>query len=352
MGLWDTILSDASKAVTATENAVSSFVASQPARLQNVVATIGAAVTGSVQSNTGIKSVDKILSTVASHPFIDAGVVAVGIGAATGTGIGRLIPGSTPTTNPIIAKTIIQPAAAVQNAVSTAANAVKNTISKGTAAVQKSSGAINTATAAAAVKQAVQAPPTPAVIKVAPSSSAPPSIPPPPTAPTSIMASTDWDLWYKLHAKRYQDVLDAQAAAKATDQEAQKQYQLQLDQYNALVASQASQIPAPQPVQDASPVTLEGVADTAPQATPISASSKTRVISSGKKKKSSTKRSKASSTKRKSRSARLALTSSERKGRFGTAKQFKRKGGKTVKYTKNGQPYITLANGKARFVKR
>ncbi len=39
------------------------------------------------------------------------------------------------------------------------------------------------------------------------------------------------------------------------------------------------------------------------------------------------------------------------KKRYGTAKQYKRKGGKSVKYTKNGQPYIILANGRARFVK-
>ena len=40
-----------------------------------------------------------------------------------------------------------------------------------------------------------------------------------------------------------------------------------------------------------------------------------------------------------------------RKKRYGTAKQYARKGGKSVKYTKNGQPYIILSNGRARFVK-
>lgn len=39
------------------------------------------------------------------------------------------------------------------------------------------------------------------------------------------------------------------------------------------------------------------------------------------------------------------------KRRIGTAKQYARKGGRSVKYTKNGQPYIILANGRARFVK-
>lgn len=40
-----------------------------------------------------------------------------------------------------------------------------------------------------------------------------------------------------------------------------------------------------------------------------------------------------------------------RKKRYGSAKQYARKGGKSVKYTKNGQPYIILRSGKARFIK-
>jgi len=43
--------------------------------------------------------------------------------------------------------------------------------------------------------------------------------------------------------------------------------------------------------------------------------------------------------------------STKRKKRIGTAKQYARKGGKSVKYTKNGQPYIILSNGRARFIK-
>jgi len=43
--------------------------------------------------------------------------------------------------------------------------------------------------------------------------------------------------------------------------------------------------------------------------------------------------------------------STKRKKRIGTAKQYARKGGKSVKYTKNGQPYIILNDGRARFVK-
>ena len=43
--------------------------------------------------------------------------------------------------------------------------------------------------------------------------------------------------------------------------------------------------------------------------------------------------------------------SKSRKKRYGTARQYARKGGKSVKYTKNGQPYIILSDGRARFVK-
>lgn len=51
-------------------------IAGQVERLTNAKDTIIAAVTGKVQSNTGISSVDKVLSTAASHPFLTAGVAA------------------------------------------------------------------------------------------------------------------------------------------------------------------------------------------------------------------------------------------------------------------------------------
>jgi hypothetical protein len=57
-----------------------------------------------------------------------------------------------------------------------------------------------------------------------------------------------------------------------------------------------------------------------------------------------------SSPKRKGKKRRQTRRSSSKK-KYGTAKQYKRKGGKSVKYTKNGQPYIILASGKARFIK-
>ena len=54
-------------------------------------------------------------------------------------------------------------------------------------------------------------------------------------------------------------------------------------------------------------------------------------------------------TRRASRRKTTRRKSSKR--RYGTAKQYARPGGKNVKYTKNGQPYIILASGKARFIK-
>lgn len=62
-------------------------------------------------------------------------------------------------------------------------------------------------------------------------------------------------------------------------------------------------------------------------------------------------------SRRRNTSKRRAPKSSRRKSRrrgkkrYGTARQYARKGGKKVHYTKNGQPYILLASGKARFVK-
>ncbi len=43
--------------------------------------------------------------------------------------------------------------------------------------------------------------------------------------------------------------------------------------------------------------------------------------------------------------------SSRRKKGIGTAAQYARPGGKSVKYAKNGTPYIIMANGRARFIK-
>ncbi|MFN2638173.1 MAG: hypothetical protein ABR585_14235 [Gemmatimonadaceae bacterium] len=44
--------------------------------------------------------------------------------------------------------------------------------------------------------------------------------------------------------------------------------------------------------------------------------------------------------------------SKSKKHRVGSAKQYARRGGKKVYKTKTGQPYILLASGKARFVKK
>jgi len=59
-------------------------VAGQLERGSNVLQTLKAAVTGQgVRSNTGVATVDKVLSTAASNPFVTAGVGAVAAGPAT-----------------------------------------------------------------------------------------------------------------------------------------------------------------------------------------------------------------------------------------------------------------------------
>lgn len=73
-----------------------------------------------------------------------------------------------------------------------------------------------------------------------------------------------------------------------------------------------------------------------------------------KKKKSTSRKSKKSrSSTGRRRTKRPARSSRRRSSRgYGTEAQYKRKGGKDVKYTKNGQPYVLMSNGRARFIKR
>lgn len=69
-------VSSTTKAVT---TAAKSFIASQPARAENVVQTVKAAVTlQGVKADTGNKAVDKVLSAAASNPYTTAAAVAVG----------------------------------------------------------------------------------------------------------------------------------------------------------------------------------------------------------------------------------------------------------------------------------
>ena len=61
---------------------------------------------------------------------------------------------------------------------------------------------------------------------------------------------------------------------------------------------------------------------------------------------------KGSKKKAKKRAKKGSRKRSRGKKHYGTSKQYARKGGKVVHRTKNGQPYIILANGRARFIKR
>jgi len=70
---------------------------------------------------------------------------------------------------------------------------------------------------------------------------------------------------------------------------------------------------------------------------------------SSKKKRSSKRKVRKSNNRRKKRKVKYEY---HRKGsKYGSSKQYRRKGGKSVRYTKNGQPYIILNSGKARFIK-
>ena len=71
-----------------------------------------------------------------------------------------------------------------------------------------------------------------------------------------------------------------------------------------------------------------------------------------KKKKSTKKKStKKKSTKKKSTKKKSTKKKKSKSG-YGTEAAYNRKGGKKVYYTKNKQPYILLASGKARFIKK
>ena len=41
-----------------------------------------------------------------------------------------------------------------------------------------------------------------------------------------------------------------------------------------------------------------------------------------------------------------------KKRHYGSNRQYSKRGGKTVRYTKTGQPFIILKSGKARFIKK
>lgn len=85
----------------------------------------------------------------------------------------------------------------------------------------------------------------------------------------------------------------------------------------------------------------------------LAAAGVTAYVKHRKKKKSSSRKKKRKSTKRRSRSRRTRRTTRRtRKRHYGTERQYKRKGGLDVKYTKNGQPYVIQSNGRARFIKR
>lgn len=78
----------------------------------------------------------------------------------------------------------------------------------------------------------------------------------------------------------------------------------------------------------------------------------TTTSSSGATSRTSTTKRRAKSKKRTASKARRKSRSKSKKKHYGSAKQYARPGGKSVKYTKNRQPYIILSDGRARFIKK
>ena len=102
----------------------------------------------------------------------------------------------------------------------------------------------------------------------------------------------------------------------------------------------ASAPASPVPISSNTGILTKPQTSTTPRAPRRSSSPSKRRGTRGKKKQRRSTRKTTRRTRRKSR-----------KKSYGTAKQYARKGGKSVKYTKNGQPYIILSDGRARFVK-
>lgn len=94
------------------------------------------------------------------------------------------------------------------------------------------------------------------------------------------------------------------------------------------------------------PVSNAGGLITPGTSSPRSTASRTR------RKRKAAKRSTRRTTKRRAVKKRSTGRRTKRRTGYGTERAYKRKGGKSVKYTKNGQPYIITSDGKARFIKR
>jgi hypothetical protein len=93
------------------------------------------------------------------------------------------------------------------------------------------------------------------------------------------------------------------------------------------------------------PVSTAGGLITPSTSSPRSTASRTP------RKRKAAKRSTRRTTKRRKTKRSTGRRTKRRTG-YGTERAYKRKGGKSVKYTKNGQPYIITSSGKARFIKR
>lgn len=132
MGLLSSIGSGLKSAVKAVDKALVSAGTTIKQNEQRAIETVKAAVTGQgVQSNTGVKVVDKVLSTVASNPFAVAAVVATAkVPSALKTNIGTVA--TTVVATPIISNVIVSNPQGTSRAVGNVLGGTKDLSNYGT----------------------------------------------------------------------------------------------------------------------------------------------------------------------------------------------------------------------------
>ena len=255
---------------------------------------ISGKLTTGVQANTGIKSLDKVL-TVATSPVGIASTALVGAGIATGVKAGI-----------------------------TSATAKTATTAGATGGVTATVGAkpiaTNTTTAPSPINT------QPSLPKTVPETK--PKVSPVQTNPSN--APSDNGVFVKTVKDNAQDLI-----------------QNNLPDVKEVLSGQKEPLTATGEVLKDSlpstitPETVKAQASNMPKQT-TKKSTTTKKTSTTKKK---------TSTRKKAKSKKKTSKKSSKK-KYGTEAQYNRKGGKDVKYTKNGQPYILDSKGKARFIKK
>jgi len=250
----------------------------------------GKLLTG-VQSNTGVKSIDKIL-TVATSPVGIASTALVGAGIATGIKAG------------ITSKT-------AQTAVGTGATGSITTATAKPIATNTTTGANPTNTQPTlpkTVSQSTKTEPSKTNPKVSPSDNG--------VFGTTVKTEDAIDL-VKNNLPTVKDVIEGQKNPETSTGEV---------------------------IKDSLPSSINA-SDITKQVSKLPTKTSTKTY----KKKPTVKK---SSSKSKAKPKKKTVKKKAKKTGFGTEAQYNRKGGKDVFYTKTGQPYIKDKNGRARFIKK